>query len=1050
MKVLFTAFLILFLSFFTVLNAQWSEIGTPDGGPIKAIVYCRGHYIVSTNNGMFKSGDNCATWNRITYFDNMTIPSSYNGSEKLVTNDSILYYATTSGTLYKSIDIGNTWQINSYYQCNMGIAAKGSFVAVCEWCSGGMNISTNNGQTWTNSLNGSNVDKVFFGFGSTIFCRENIQGLLAKGVYSGTWTPTNLLSDFGSGAKLVLLSNGYLVLEYGNLYFKYIDEMSWTEVNKPGYVNSLIALDNMIIVKTSSGYYVRTTGFEWALTNIPINIVVNSIAQNDETIAISTSVGVFVSEDEGITWVPRNANLKGCKVLDIAHNNDTLFVGTDIGLFLSLDNGDTYIGTGFNSAVNEIQFYQNKWYVHNTQSLFCSQDNGLTWSEIDLGFDEYSDLAISTFSVNDNKIVVGILQYYYGQNIVFQSLDYGETFTDISNGIYNEGFDDYRGVSELVQFGDTIFVGTEIDGVWYSIDNGVSWVDLNNGLPSTPNEWGDPNVLVYPAVSQITLLGDSIVLAAQDQLYKRGFLDTVWSSNQQDVSISYISIKDTLIFGCSQYSNVYYCIPDYNLWVPINSGLPVYSYVKKIIIGDTLVFCASQNLSKIWSRSIPELSIQQLSGTIYEDSNNNQVFDTDEHGLPHVDLELDDANYTVLKGTQGDYIIFSDPGEYSLRIQSPLPYATVYPAAYDVDITASNLDFGIHFNYNVEDLRVVITPITAARPGFDVKHRVTFKNIGSNTVSGNVILNYSDTLSFLSATDGFLELSNNNLEWQFGDLQPFEERSFDVLYNLPASINIGEQLLSTVNIEPELNDSTPNNNFDILSQVVTGSFDPNYKTVNQRDTITPDFFLVNDELQFTVHFQNVGNDTAFNIVIIDTLSPELDPSSFIVLAASHEYTYEIIGENVVKFKFRNILLPPSVTNEIGSNGFFKYSIKIENHSIGTEIANTAYIYFDFNEAIVTNTTLNSIIDPFLFDENEYKNSELEIFPNPNTGNFNVKVSAEYEKDAVIQLIDNSGKVIGEKILDKSGYLSYTDLKAGIYLVKVIRNKDILTKKIVVF
>jgi hypothetical protein len=54
------------------------------------------------------------------------------------------------------------------------------------------------------------------------------------------------------------------------------------------------------------------------------------------------------------------------------------------------------------------------------------------------------------------------------------------------------------------------------------------------------------------------------------------------------------------------------------------------------------------------------------------------------------------------------------------------------------------------------------------------------------------------------------------------------------------------------------------------------------------------------------------------------------------------------------------MLPDSHINEPASHGWLMYRIKLkDNLALGTQITNTASIYFDYNAPVVTNTTLNT-------------------------------------------------------------------------------------------
>ena len=111
----------------------------------------------------------------------------------------------------------------------------------------------------------------------------------------------------------------------------------------------------------------------------------------------------------------------------------------------------------------------------------------------------------------------------------------------------------------------------------------------------------------------------------------------------------------------------------------------------------------------------------------------------------------------------------------------------------------------------------------------------------------------------------------------------------------------------------------------------------------------------------------------------------MDLSTFEFVTASHEITRIRRSDRVVEFSFRNIFLPDSIHNEPESHGFIRYKIqREENLPEGTRIENTAHIIFDFNPAIVTNTTLNtmvSVIGISSTDDNIYEDT-FKVFPNP--------------------------------------------------------------------
>ncbi len=156
-----------------------------------------------------------------------------------------------------------------------------------------------------------------------------------------------------------------------------------------------------------------------------------------------------------------------------------------------------------------------------------------------------------------------------------------------------------------------------------------------------------------------------------------------------------------------------------------------------------------------------------------------------------------------------------------------------------------------------------------------------------------------------------------------------------------------------------LNDADPFT--DIDCREVTSSFDPNDKQgfpfgYSDEHLIEPE-----SELTYLIRFQNTGTDTAFYVEVRDTLSSWFDPATLRVGAASHDFTWNMRLGNALSFRFDNILLPDSNTNEAASHGFIQFRIQPKKDApLGTLLENSASIYFDFNLPVLTNTTFHRL------------------------------------------------------------------------------------------
>jgi uncharacterized repeat protein (TIGR01451 family) len=214
-----------------------------------------------------------------------------------------------------------------------------------------------------------------------------------------------------------------------------------------------------------------------------------------------------------------------------------------------------------------------------------------------------------------------------------------------------------------------------------------------------------------------------------------------------------------------------------------------------------------------------------------------------------------------------------------------------------------------------------------------------------------------------------------------------------------------------------------------------GSYDPNEKLPLPTGRGPKHFIERNEDLEYTIHFQNTGTDTAFNIVVRDTLDAALDPSTLEMGASSHPYTWDLSGSGNLTVSFPNILLPDTLTNMTASQGYFSYKIKQKHNNLaGTSIKNRAGIYFDFNAPIITNQTFHTITKP-IFYTNQVKIICFGATPPKNdTFQFAMYDSIVLYKVVVIPNIKSSRSArlcFGEKIQIGSQFFDST----GVYTIK---------------
>ncbi|MEI2694276.1 MAG: PA domain-containing protein [Saprospiraceae bacterium] len=222
---------------------------------------------------------------------------------------------------------------------------------------------------------------------------------------------------------------------------------------------------------------------------------------------------------------------------------------------------------------------------------------------------------------------------------------------------------------------------------------------------------------------------------------------------------------------------------------------------------------------------------------------------------------------------------------------------------------------------------------------------------------------------------------------------------------------------------------------------VRGAYDPNEKEAIPRGNGPDHLINLNTEIEYTIHFQNTGNDTAYNIIVEDELPTALDVESIHSLCSSHPFELEIISNSKLVFKFNKILLVDSFTNEPKSHGFVSFKIKqMPNNAIGTQIENKADIFFDFNPPITTNYTFHEvgITKDLVYSGFLDSKTSIELFPNPGTSESVFQLKSDQFDKSSWRLLDINGALLatGQVIKNTIKFPDLINLNSGIYLLEL--------------
>ena len=434
-------------------------------------------------------------------------------------------------------------------------------------------------------------------------------------------------------------------------------------------------------------------------------------------------------------------------------------------------------------------------------------------------------------------------------------------------------------------------------------------------------------------------------------------------------------------------------------------------------------------------------------GAFYTISGDNR-YDFDSNGCGPNDFMYSNLKLEFSTGSTVGNLIANGTGNYFYDVQEGIhtvnpilenpSYFSVTPTTATVNFPTQASPFiqdfcvtktGVH-----SDVEIVIIPIVPARPGFDAKYRLIYRNKGTEIENGNVVFNFDDSvLDYITSVPAYDSASPNAFTWNYTNLIPFESRVIDIEFNVNSptetpAVNIDDVLSYTAVIGTQNTDETPADNSPTNNQVVVGSYDPNDKTCLEGETINPS--MIGEYVHYVIRFENTGTYPAENIVVRDDIdTTKFDIATLVPLSASHEF-YTRINGNKVEFIFENINLD---FDDATNDGYVAFKIKtLSTLTVNSTISNTAKIYFDYNYPIVTNTATSTYqvlnAQSFEFD------SVFTLYPNPAKAVLHLQV----KNSNAIQSIEIYN-IVGQLVLglpNASSSIDVSSLESGTYFMKI--------------
>ena len=384
-----------------------------------------------------------------------------------------------------------------------------------------------------------------------------------------------------------------------------------------------------------------------------------------------------------------------------------------------------------------------------------------------------------------------------------------------------------------------------------------------------------------------------------------------------------------------------------------------------------IVACAEDSRTISWFENL-YVSPNQARGTIFIDLNNNGVQDSTDIPMSFTQVTSQPQSAFAFTYASGEYFMnFSDTAN---------GYYTIFPEAFaGWGITTDSLSYTFLIDSNfiyIDSLDFGMAPLsvfdsiqvdmTIGQTTCDQESNlwIGIDNLGTTFPSGIVHLILDDSVTFVNSNPLPDSIVGQSVYWSYDSLFYFGSESITVNTLMPSFLSMGDVLTHTVETTVDSMGIPVFQAFDTIAGILTCAYDPNHKSVLP-EGIDPDGMgyveSTTTELEYLIQFQNTGTDTATTVVIRDQLSEYLNWASLDVISVSHNYQLDVTAQGELIFTFEDINLPDSNVNFLGSQGYVKFTIDINNGvTIPAVIENTAEIYFDANPPIYTNTEVTTL------------------------------------------------------------------------------------------
>ncbi|MBR9860407.1 T9SS type A sorting domain-containing protein [bacterium] len=710
--------------------------------------------------------------------------------------------------------------------------------------------------------------------------------------------------------------------------------------------------------------------------------------------------------------------------------------------------GEIYVAGSFDNGPGQLRGLA-KW----DGNAWSSPAGGITST-----YQIHQEISVADMQSFENQLFIGGLFNQVGsqeaENLV--SLDNGNWTIYNTNG---------GTISSFTVLSDTLYIGgefTEIEGV--SSSNIIAYHQGNwISLPTVPG--GPVQKLctfngILTAISSESNVGETACFQFVNGSWQG--LENQWNFAQFRIDDAIEQNGELILSGRFNHDGNIDIMVKWNgkRWLsllttsdvnsPVKSRFYLDSYLNSLYFsGDFNEF--KGNLAPSIIEFQPGRSL--IKGKIYYDHNNNCEFDSGDLPIGQKILSVNDGDYYTSTDLQGNYNVYiSNNSTTTLQ---------VFNEENEVVSCNHELRYVETFNRDstiIEDFAIFIKPEPVklegeleGKSGYKAKHgysntyEIHLDHLPHEYFPIQLELALDQNLEDFTYSESPYNIEDGTLFWEVSSPKNIR---FSCTPN-PLKTKAGDELSFQLNLRSIQFPNTfiaPAE----LNQTIVAAFDPNDKQCNYSEISNTE-----KDLEYHIRFQNLGTDSARDIFLVDTIDSNIPLQYLKVISTSHMNQYVAsykVRDHAVIWTFKNIELPPkSTAGDEASSGFVTFKTNMKpSLEIGDSITNKAHIYFDFQDAVITNTVVTRVVEDTIATPNVPNRENALVYPNPS--NDIVYISISELRIEHIQIMNTAGQIVGETAVNPNEETVSIDLNfltAGNYFIRMRHSQGVAVRQIIV-